>query len=87
MCGISTDITRRKAQDLLIKQGEERYRNLFNSMTEGFSLCKIITDEAYNPIDWQFLELNPAHEKHTTIKNADLIGKRITEVYPDIESH
>ncbi|MCF8366840.1 MAG: PAS domain S-box protein, partial [Bacteroidales bacterium] len=86
LCGISTDITQRKAQELLIKQSQERYRNLFNSMSEGFSLCKIITDEAYNPIDWEFIELNPAHERHTGLINEELIGKRISEVYPDIES-
>ncbi|MCF8366665.1 MAG: response regulator, partial [Bacteroidales bacterium] len=39
-----------------------------------------------NPIDWEFIELNPAHERHTGLINEELIGKRISEVYPDIES-
>jgi len=56
-------------------------------MTEGFALHEIITDEQGRPCDYRFLDVNPAFERLTGLKRADLIGKRVLEVLPGIESH
>jgi PAS domain S-box-containing protein len=87
ICGISTDITQRKQHEKLVKESEMRYQNLFNSMTEGFSICRIITDDAYNPVDWEFLAVNNAHEKQTGINAEDIIGKRVMQIFPDLETY
>lgn len=87
ICGISTNITRRKLQERLVLESELRYQNLFNSMTEGFSINRIITDDAFNPVDWEFLAVNKAHEKHTGLKSKDIVGKRIMQIFPDVETY
>ena len=42
---------------------EERYRLLFNAMTEGFALHEIVCDETGRPCDYRFLDVNPAFER------------------------
>ena len=70
-----------------VRASEERYRMLFETMVEGFALHEIITDEHGQPCDYRFLEVNPAFERLTGLKRADLIGKRVREVLPGTESH
>jgi len=70
----------RAAQD-----GEQRYRALFNTMTEGFAVHELITDENGRPCDYRFIDLNPAFERLTGLKRADVIGFRVTEVLPGVE--
>ncbi|MCK9216424.1 MAG: response regulator [Firmicutes bacterium] len=50
----------------------------------GFSYHRIILDEKNQPCDYEFLELNKAFEKTLGLKEADIIGKRATEILPDI---
>ena len=59
-----------------LTQSEDRYRMLFDTMTEGFALHEIITDEQGRPCDYRFLEVNPAFERLTGLKRNDLIGRR-----------
>jgi PAS domain S-box-containing protein len=40
ICGISTDITERKRAEELLRENEERYRDLFESSIEGIGLSK-----------------------------------------------
>lgn len=68
-----------------LRESEERYRLLFKTMTEGFALHDIITDEQGRPSDYRFLEVNPAFERLTGLKRADLVGRRVREVLPGIE--
>jgi len=67
----------------IIAASEERYRTLFERIDEGFCIQQVIFDEAGKPIDYRFLEINPAFEKQTGIKDA--LGKTIRELVPDIE--
>ena len=69
------------------RTSEERYRMLFETMTEGFALHEIITDEEGRPCDYRFLDVNPAFERLTGLNRVDLIGKCVREVMPGNESH
>ena len=71
-----------KAQRALLNS-EERYRTLFNNMTEGFALHQIITDEAGQACDYRFLDVNPSFERLTGLKRERLLGHRVMEVLPD----
>ncbi len=70
-----------------IKESEEKYRLLFEGMTEGFALNEIITDEKGKPYDYRFLAINPAFEKQTGLKPDNITGRKITEVLPNIENY
>jgi len=87
LCGISTDVTEQKKAREELRQSNEMFRILFNNMIEGFSLNEIITDEKGNPVDWRFLQVNKAHETHSGLKAEEIVGKRIKEIFPDIEQH
>jgi PAS domain S-box-containing protein len=69
-----------------VKNSEERYRSLFAHMIDGFARHEIILDKAGKPTDYVFLEVNDAFETLTGLKKKDLIGKRVTEVIPGIET-
>lgn len=76
----------RQSEERLLAS-EERYRSLFDSMTEGFALHEIVTDAGGRPVDYRFLDVNSAFERLTGLKRADLVGRRVLEVMPDTESH
>ncbi len=73
-----------KAEETL-RQSEERYRTLFTSIDEGFSIIEMIFDEAGKPCDYCFLEINPMFEKLTGLKDA--LGKTAKELVPGLEPH
>ncbi len=69
-----------------LRQSEERYHSLFVGMTEGFALHEIICDDAGRPVDYRFIELNPAFEQLTGLRCDDVVGKTVRDVLPGIES-
>ncbi len=79
------DITERRAALEALRLSEERFRQLFSGMTEGFALHEILCDEAGKPVDYRFLELNPAFERLTGLRREDVIGRTVKEVLPRTE--
>ncbi len=69
------------------RNAEQNYRAIFHEMLDGFALHEIICDAAGKPIDYRFLAVNPAFERLTGLKGADVIGKRVLEILPNTESH
>jgi PAS domain S-box-containing protein len=80
------DVTEKRRARHALQESEERYRTLFETMTEGFALHEIICDDAGRPCDYRFLEINPAFERQTGTKAADLVGHTLYEVLPQSES-
>jgi PAS domain S-box-containing protein len=76
------------ARDLTpIRDAEQKFQNLFEKMLDGFALHEIICDDDGTPVDYRFLEINPAFETQTGMRAEDLIGKTVLEVLPGIEKH
>ncbi len=82
----SRDITDEKKAARELEASEARYRGLFNGMTEGFGLHEIICDAQGKPVDYRFLEINPAFEQMTGLKAEIILGRRVREVLPAVES-
>ncbi|HNR28201.1 MAG TPA: PAS domain-containing protein [Bacteroidales bacterium] len=64
----------------------ERLSDLLKSSPFAFASHQIILDENGLPIDYRYLEVNPAYEKMTGLKEADIIGKTILEVFPGVKN-
>jgi PAS domain S-box-containing protein len=80
---VSYDITARKQAEAALQESEVKYRNLFDSMDEGYCIIEMLFDAAGQPNDWRFVEVNPAFEKNNGLTNAT--GKTIRELTPNIE--
>lgn len=70
-----------------LQHSEERFRLLFEQLTVGFALHEVILDDQGVPVDYRFLEINPAFEKLTGLRKEDIIGKTVLEVLPATEKY
>jgi PAS domain S-box-containing protein len=66
-----------------IAASEQRYRTLFNSIDEGFCVFDVLFDEQDRPVDYRWLETNPAFERHTGLSN--VVGRTARELVPTLE--
>ncbi len=79
------DITERQQVQEALRASEERYRTLFETMDEGFCVIEMLFDDAGNPVDYRFLEVNPTFERFTGLEKA--VGKTARHLVPELESH
>jgi PAS domain S-box-containing protein len=82
---LCADISGRKQADLALLQSERQYRGLFDTMKEGFALHEIITNEAGQPVDYRFLDVNPAFVAMTGLARDQWIGRTVREILPGVE--
>ncbi len=45
-----------------LPESRTRYGALFAQMLEGVAYCRMLFDQAGQPVDWVYLEVNPAFE-------------------------
>jgi signal transduction histidine kinase/ActR/RegA family two-component response regulator len=67
-----------------LSASEERYHSLFNSIDEGFCLVEMLFESGGKPMDFRFLETNPAFEKQSGLHGA--VGKCVRALVPRIEA-
>jgi PAS domain S-box-containing protein len=79
------EATERTRAEAAVRQSEEQYRSLFTTMLEGFCIIEVQFDRDDHPVDYRFLECNPAFEAQTGLWNAQ--GKLMRELAPEHEAH
>ena len=67
------------------EENEAKYKELFVKMMNAFALHEMIFNNEGEPVDYKFLEVNPAWEKVVGINSDMVINKTIREIMPDIE--
>ncbi|MCE5196535.1 MAG: PAS domain S-box protein [Negativicutes bacterium] len=83
--GNQQDITDRVQLQQQLQESEQKYRLLYSSMSQGLALHEIITDANGKPVDYVFLDLNDSYTSLLGVTRENAIGKRITEVMPQVE--
>jgi PAS domain S-box-containing protein len=65
-----------------LRESENHYRELFNTMTEGVMLHEMIYDNLYGvPVNYIIVSANPAVEAHLGIPLHKIIGKNALELF------
>jgi PAS domain S-box-containing protein len=84
--------SRKKAEQEILRLKEknaqnatDKYYSIFNSIDEGFCIIELLYDESGNAVDYRWLEVNPAYEKHSGQQNPT--GKLGSEVTPATEPY
>src|SRR5262245_17077763 len=75
----------RKRAEAQLRESEQNYRTLFESIDEGFCTIEVLFDQNEKPIDYRFLQISPSFERQTGIENA--VGRRMREIAPQHEEH
>lgn len=58
---------------------------VFHHMLNGFALHEMLFDDQGKPRDYRFLAVNPAFERLTGLRAADIVGKTVLHVLPNTE--
>ena len=82
--GAASDITERRQAEEALRQSEEKYRTLFNSIDQGYFLCDVLFDDQGEHPDILYLDANPAA---TRMVGQDFTGRRLKEIDPNYESY
>jgi PAS domain S-box-containing protein len=64
---------------------KDKYRLLIENLPDGLAYCKMVLDSTGKPVDYIFLEVNSSFEALTGLPRDHIIGKKLTEVSPEIE--
>ena len=65
-----------------LKKAEERSRTILETIDAAFAIVEVKFDADDRPVDYRFLEANPAFERQAGV---NLRGKYVTEFAPDLE--
>jgi PAS domain S-box-containing protein len=79
------DVTESKRVEEALRESEKKYSSLFTSMAEAVALHEIICDASGEPIDYRFIDINPAFERLTGLKRTDIIGRTVLKALPAID--
>jgi len=81
------DITELKIAEETLRQSEEKYRNLFNNMIEGFILYEVIPDSEGNMKDLRYVEINKVFEKTVGAPRDKILGNTVMNFFPQVNPH
>ncbi|GLC25122.1 GAF domain-containing protein [Roseisolibacter agri] len=74
----------RARAEAALRESEEKYRTVFESIDEAFLINEMIRDESGRAIDLRMLEANPAYTRQTGL-GLEMVGKLGSEILPTLE--
>ena len=83
--GVILDITRQSLVEDALSSSEERYSTLIELMDQAFCVIEMLYDDEGKPVDFRYLEANPAFVKQSGLENA--IGRTIRSFVPEHDQH
>jgi PAS domain S-box-containing protein len=75
MAGICTDITGRRQTEEAVRESEEKYRLLADSIADGFYALDS---------GWRFVYVNDATVEYLGKSRDELLGRHLLEIFPDV---
>lgn len=84
--GLTVDITQRLQIRRQLAESEEKFRSLTLNAPVGIAMHEIVLNPHGDPVDYIFLDVNPAFETQTGLKPSEVLGRRASQVLPGIEN-
>jgi len=78
---LAFEVTARHEAEETLRQSEEKYRSLFESMSEGLCVLQLVRDAAGRPLDYRVLEVNPAYERILGLERQFAVGREVREIF------
>ena len=78
---LEEESVRRKQTEKSLKESEEKFRQMFETMNNGVAVYEAVDDGR----DFIFKDFNAAGERIEDVKREAIIGKRVTTVFPGVE--
>jgi len=79
---IIRDISEQKQAKQAIIESEKRFKALFDTMTSGVAVYDVLNDGE----DFTFKDFNKAAEKISNVTKAEIMGRRVTDVFPGVKA-
>lgn len=83
--GSLLDITERRQAESQLRESEEKYRTVFESIDEGICIIEILFNEQGEPSDYRFLETNPTFGRLTGLTH--VVGHTVRSLLPGLDEY
>lgn len=74
----------RHRTDAALRRSGERWRAMFDGMQEAFFMAEALRGDDGRIVDFRFLEVNPAFERQSGMKEGDTLGHTLREMIPGV---
>jgi PAS domain S-box-containing protein len=74
-----------KKENYALKKAEKQFSMLKQELSVGYAKCEVIYDDKNKPINIKLLEINQTALEILNLQNIDVLGKNITDIYPEVE--
>ena len=82
LLSVSRDITAMHTAEAALRAGEERFKAILDTIEAAFAIVQVKFDAQDQPMDYRFVEANPAFERQAGV---NLRGRWVKEFAPDLE--